>query len=49
MLSHSTLDLHNSSRVFLLENFFPTQLATDLLRLFKAGPGHNSWCVRTFP
>jgi hypothetical protein len=45
-MKHATLNLHNDSRLFLLEDFFPSLMAIEILKLFKTGPTDNSsWKV----
>ena len=41
-MNHLTLDLHNDTKVFLIENFLPLQLADSLLSLFKTGPADKT-------
>lgn len=41
-MNHATLDLHNDTKIFLIEDFFPSHLADSLLRLFKTGPADNT-------
>ena len=45
-MKHSTLDFHNGTRLFLIEDFFPVSLAAAALELFKTGPGDSTnWKV----
>lgn len=37
-MKHATLDLHNDTRLFLLEDFFPSSLTIEILKLFRTGP-----------
>jgi hypothetical protein len=41
-MNHLTLDLHNGTRLFLIEDFFPISLATAALELFKTGPSDST-------
>jgi hypothetical protein len=41
-VKHSTLDLHNGTRLFLIEDFFPVSLAAAALELFKTGPSDST-------
>ena len=41
-MKHFTLDFHNDTRLFLIEDFFSETLARDILTLFKTGPGEST-------